>query len=738
MSTVIEKKKHKKIWSVKPQNTNGELVGSVCRAFGISRECAALVCQRAENDADAVTAFLKKDRAVWRDPFILADMHAAVERITCAIDAGEIIAVYGDYDADGVTSTSLLYLYLVSRGAHVGYYIPKRSDEGYGMSKEGVDKLAAKGVSLIITVDTGVTAVSEVEYCRTLGIDVVVTDHHECLAELPRAVAVVDPHRPDCPYPFKEMAGVGVALKLVCALDMDRARNNGDDTALAVEAILKEYADLAAIGTVADVMPLVDENRFIVSEGIKLIEARHRLGVSALVDAASGAKDGKEARAVDATFIGFGIAPRINAAGRMENASVAVELMLADDAETARAVAEYLCEINRTRQTVENAIIEEALERIYDEHDLRRDKVIALADDGWNHGVIGIVASRLVEKFSMPTILVTFDGTDPVAETSPHDVGRGSGRSIKGLNLVDALTACSDCLVKYGGHELAAGLSIERRALPEFRRRINEYANEVFADGETEIVIEADGVITAEAMTLPLAEELCRVVEPCGAGNPSPLFVLEGATVTAVRGVGGGKHCRMTIEADGRHFTAMYFNISPSELACDGGDSVDLLFGIGVNRYMGKKELQLIVEDVRPSALASARRESEKKVLNDILSGGKFFASDGYLPTRRDLVNLYGIICELAVDGSATLTDKYALYLLCTKLPERERVGYVKYRLMVEIFAATGIFKVRKSDCEDGVVSFETVEHKTKIDIENSELFTRLKAQCVERVKEDT
>ncbi len=737
MSTVIEKKRHKKIWSVKPQSTNDELAGSISRAFGISKECADLVCRRAENDADAVAAFLRKDRTLWRDPFILADMHAAVERISRAIDAGEIIAIYGDYDADGVTSTSLLYLYLASHGAHVGYYIPKRSDEGYGMSREGVDKLAAKGVTLIVTVDTGVTAVAEVEYCSSLGIDVVVTDHHECLSELPAAVAVVDPHRHDCPYPFKEMAGVGVALKLVCALETDRAQKNGEDVSLAVDDILRNYADLAAIGTVADVMPLVDENRFIVSEGIKLIEARHRLGVSALVDAASGAREGKEARSIDATFIGFGIAPRINAAGRMENASVAVELMLADEPETAQAVAEYLCEINRTRQSVENTIIEEALERIYDEHDLRRDKVIVLADDGWNHGVIGIVASRLVEKFSMPTILVTFDGVDPLAPTSPHDVGRGSGRSIKGMNLVDALTACSDCLVKYGGHELAAGLSIERRALPEFRRRINEYANNVFSDGESEIVIEADGLITANAMTLSLAEELSRVVEPCGSGNPSPLFVLEGATVTSVRGVGGGKHCRMTIEADGRHFTAMYFNISPSELACESGDSVDLLFGIGINRYMGKKELQLTVEDVRPSSLAVIRREGEKRVLNEILSGGKFFASDGYLPTRRDLVNLYGIICELATDGGATLTDKYALYLLRTKLPERERVGYVKYRLMVEIFAATGIFNVRRSDCEDGVTSFETVEHKTKIDIENSELFTRLKAQCVERVKED-
>ncbi len=730
MSTVIEKKRHKIIWNIKPQGANDGLVERVSHSFGISAECAALVCQRADNDADAVSAFLSKNRSLWRDPFILADMRPAVDRITRGIDDGEIIAVYGDYDADGVTSTSLLYLYLASRGAHVGYYIPKRSDEGYGMSREGVDKLAAKGVTLIITVDTGVTAVSEVEYCRELGIDVVVTDHHECLAELPSAVAVVDPHRPDCPYPFKEMAGVGVALKLVCALESERAKNAGEDASSAISNIIHTYADLAAIGTVADVMPLVDENRLIVSAGIELIEGRSRLGVSALVDAASGAREGKEPRSIDATFIGFGIAPRINAAGRMENASVAVELLLADTPQTAQALAEYLCEINRTRQSVENSILDEALDRIYDEHDLRRDKVIVLADDGWNHGVIGIVASRIVEKFSMPAILVTFDSADPVADSSPHDIGRGSGRSIKGMNLVEALTACSDCLVKYGGHELAAGLSIERHALPEFRRKINEYAAGIFADGESETVIEADGVLSAEGITMKLAEEIGSFVEPCGAGNPSPLFVLEGANVTAVRGVGAGKHCRLTVEACGRHFSAMYFNITPSELACEKGDSVDLLFGLGVNRYMGKKELQLTVEDVRPSAFALACRRAERARFEDIMSGGSFSADEGFMPSRRDLVNLYSIICALAECGRVSVSDKYALYLLRTKLPERESVGYVKYKLMVEIFAATGIFKIRKTECEDEVTSFETLEHKTKIDIEKSELFVRLKAQC--------
>jgi single-stranded-DNA-specific exonuclease len=298
------------------------------------------------------------------------------------------------------------------------------------------------------------------------------------------------------------------------------------------------------------------------------------------------------------------------------------------------------------------------------------------------------------------------------------------------MNLVEALTHCSDLLVKYGGHELAAGLSVKRQDLPEFRRRINEYARNIFTEGDSEIVLEADGVLAPEEITTSLAVQSASLIEPCGAGNPTPAFILMDATVTAIRAVGSGKHCKLSLEAGGRYFNAMYFGISPAELSCERGDGVDVLFNVGINQYMGRKELQLTVIDVRPSERAINQLRAQEARVADILAGGRLSARD--MPGRKDMVNLYSIICELG--ASVSLTDRYALYLLRTKLPERDMIGYVKYKLIVEIFASTGIFNIRKTVCDECVTSFEKVEHKNKIDIEGSELFLSLKSRIGEDV----
>ena len=442
-----------------------------------------LLYNRGYTDAESASRFLRFTGEDFHDPFLLRDMDKAVERILRAARDGERIYVYGDYDVDGVTSASLIYLYLTSLHADVRIKIPKREGEGYGVSTSAIDAIAEDGATLIITVDTGITAAAEVEYAKGLGIDFVITDHHECHGELPNAVAVVNPHRPDCSYPFSELAGVGVIFKTVCACEMRRCIDEGRSAEEGIRRITTEYCELVAVGTIADVMPLVNENRPIVKLGLdKLERGEGRPGLISLLDASSK-KTGevKKPRKVTSGTIGFGIAPRINAAGRMSDALIAVRLLLAEDEARVAAYTEELCEINRLRQLEENEIATEVYDMIENDSRYGNDKVIILAGNNWQQGIIGIVSSRVTEKYGLPSILVTYRGSMGETE-SDEDDGKGSGRSVKGLNLVEALAACEDLLVKYGGHELAAGLTVKRGKLDEFRRRINEYAKERLTD----------------------------------------------------------------------------------------------------------------------------------------------------------------------------------------------------------------------------------------------------------------
>ena len=492
-------------------------VRAISRELGITMPTAQLLVNRGCLTPEAARSFLSKEEEMLHDPFLMRDMDEATYRIAEALEDNEKIVIFGDYDVDGVTSVSSLYLYLKDHGADVSYYIPCRSGEGYGVSDAAVRKLAGDGCKLIITVDTGITAVREVETARSLGVDVIVTDHHECHDEIPDAVAVVNPRRKDCEYPFKELAGVGVVFKLLCALES--VLNPENRLIDCVRRVSRKYGDLVAIGTVADVMPVRDENRLIISYGLSLIEETERPGLAELIDATTAdSKSGKKKR-ITAAFIGYTIAPRINAAGRISNASIAVDLFLAEDRETAAPIARQLCDINRERQTGENAIVEEAYAKIAAEHDFEKDPVVILDDESWHHGIIGIVASRITERYSCPSILISFEGSEN------GEIGKGSGRSVKGLNLVDALGKCSDLLEKYGGHELAVGLTIKRENLPEFRRRLNEYARECLSEGQTESTLDAECELSPEDITLEQASELYGL-EPFGVSNPVPMFVL--------------------------------------------------------------------------------------------------------------------------------------------------------------------------------------------------------------------
>ncbi len=724
--------KREKIWERKYVSGDTErdaAITDISRTLGVSFLFAVLLYNRGYTTPEAARRFLRFEETDLHDPFLLADMKRAVDRILSAVDNDEKIYIYGDYDVDGVTSVSVLYLYLTSLGARVGIKIPKREGEGYGVSATAIDRIAADGCTLIITVDTGITANAEVEYAKTKGVDFVVTDHHECHGELPRASAVVNPHRPDCPYPFKELAGVGVVFKTVCACEMERCERAGEAVIDGVRRVCNEYADLVAVGTIADVMPLVDENRLIVSLGLaKLEKGTGRAGLESLLDASTKREgDTAKRKKVTSGMIGFGIAPRINAAGRISDALIAVKLMLAENADEVAAYTEELCETNRQRQIEENRIATEAYEMLENSCEYDNDKVIVLAHDNWQQGIIGIVSSRITEKYGLPSILVSFCGTEG-DEPNAFDDGKGSGRSIKGLNLVEALGACEDLLVKYGGHELAAGLTVKRGRLDEFRRRINEYADAHMTEEMFSIKLSAECELAMSEVNLDFAMELQRL-EPFGIGNTSPQFVMSGATVRRVTHIGGGKHTKLILQKDGISVTAMYFGVGEGELGVGEGDDVDVLFNIDVNDYKNVRSAQMILHDIRLCQAYDGKLDEEKDRYEQIRVGGGYRLEECVLPTRDDFARVYTALRREFRSGNTVLDIKSILKLINS--PAYERIGYVKLKYILRILNELSICVVEEEG--DDLYRFNIFFNANKTNIEKSSILKKLKSQCVNR-----
>ena len=701
-------------------------IAALAKESGRSEIVARLLYTRGYRSADAVESFFHQETACLHDPYLLRDIEPAVARIAQALERGEKIAIYGDYDVDGVTSVSLLYLYLTQLGADVGYYIPSRLKEGYGLSVPAIDSLAERGVTLMITVDTGVTAIEEIDYAKECGIDTVVTDHHECRNTLPNAVAVVNPHRPDDSYPFKELAGVGVVFKLICAYEMAECRKEGRAEIDGVRRVCREFADLVAIGTIADVMPVIDENRLIVTLGLELLQATQRPGLRALIDAvsANGRGDGRSApkkRSINSGFIGFTIAPRMNAAGRVSNASIAAELLLADNAKTAQALAEELCRLNTVRQVEENRIAEEAYRKIEQTLD-ENDRVIVIDDDGWQQGIIGIVSSRITERYGLPSILISFEGGD--GEPMGDDIGKGSGRSIKGLNLVDALTDSEDLLVRFGGHELAAGLSICRSNIDEFRRKINRYAKEHMTEDALSVSIDADCEVESRDLTLSLAQEL-SAMEPFGISNPVPNFILRDATIKRMVPMSAGKHMRMTVEKDGMEMTAIWFGTSIESIDFAVGETVDILFQFSINEYQGVTSLQLIVQDMKYAADYKHTYESAVARYEEIRAGASYDASENILPCRDDIVVVYTALRREFRAGRSVFSMRRLLSLLASM--GQSEIGYVKLKFIIRIMQELMICGV--IEAADDTYVFEFSYQTSKTNIEKSSILRRLRLQ---------
>ena len=504
------------------------------------------------------------------DPFLMTDMDLAAGRVGLALSRGEKIAVFGDYDVDGITATCLLTSFLRRMGGDVVSYIPGRLEEGYGLNPIAIRQLHSEGVRLIVTVDCGITAVSEAEMCRELGIDLVITDHHECKEVLPRAVAVVDPHRPDGGYPHKNLSGVGVAFKLAAALCGSQ------------EEVLAEYADMVCLGTVADVMLLQGENRVFVARGLELLKNTRRPGIAALM-----AETGCTPENISASSIGFMLAPRINAAGRMGQIELAIELFLTDDPRQATEVAHALCDLNRQRQAVESEIYNQAIAMLPSG---QVPEAIVLADESWHQGVVGIVASRIAEEFCCPAFLICLDG----------EHGKASSRSHGGFNLFASLTTLAPLLESYGGHELAAGFTITRSNIPEFRRQITQLAAGFYSDDTPRTSLDIDCAIPPELLTISGIESL-NVLEPCGSGCPKPVLMMGNLTIERINMVGSGRHMRLRLRR-GRHiFNAIYFSANPESASVCAGDLVDIAFVPQINEFRGERTVQMNVLDIRPS-----------------------------------------------------------------------------------------------------------------------------------------
>ena len=631
---------------------------------------SAVLASRGIATAEEAAAFLEHEQRLTYSPFLMADMDKAVERVQRALADHERIAVFGDYDVDGITATCILVDYLQSRGADVLHYIPRRIEDGYGLSVDAIEGLYRKGTRLLITVDCGITGVEEVDFANSLGMDVVVTDHHECKETLPRAVAVVDPHRPDCGYPFKHLAGCGVALKLALAL-------GGPDRE---EALFSRYCTLAAIGTVADVMQMSGENRTIVSRGLAVIEHSDFIGLQALLKEA-----GLTGREITSVQIGFVLAPRINAAGRMGAADKAAELLLCTDPAEAERMARELCALNRERQNVEQTIYSQAEEMIAHMPERERSALV-LESSRWHQGVVGIVASRLSEKYSRPSFMIHLNGT----------TGKGSCRSWGGFNLFAALENCKDLLLGFGGHELAAGFTIDESNIPAFRERMNDYARS-FRGGEAPVsVLDVDVAIThPSAVTLEELEAL-SALEPYGSGNARPVFCLLGATLLRTQNVGQNRHLKLRLGKGSAQFDGIFFSTVAEDCGCRPGDRVDAAFYLQVNEFRGSRTVQLQMVDLRPSLRPSGREQESLALAEQCAARQPISARDArrLLPTREQFAAAWRFLERTVPEGGLTTGYLPLLRTLAAELGKAE--PFPRAALCLAVFAERGLLTLER------------------------------------------
>ena len=676
-----------KRWEVQPLNK--ERAAAFAAAQNIPFFLAMMLNIRGMDDEAHMESLFGEGTAL-SDPFLLKDMDKAAARINRAIDGMEKIAVYGDYDADGITSTSMVYSYLETRGADVLYYIPQREGEGYGMNIGAVEYLAGEGVTLIITVDNGISSVHEVERAAELGVDVVITDHHRPQAVLPNAAAVVDAYRADDTSPYKEFSGAGIAFKLLMALE----DGTGD-----LQDLLETYGDLAAIGTIGDVVPLTGENRTLVAYGLQVLSESERPGIQALLE-----DSGYTGKKLTSTNVAFTLVPRINATGRMGSPERAVRLLISGYLEEAKQLSAEICADNDERRRVE-AQISEAAFRDIEARGLINDRVIVVDGADWHHGVIGIVASRITDRFGKPCLVISHGEED----------AKGSGRSVEGFSLFEAICACGELLIKYGGHPMAAGVTLKTDRIDEFRKRINQYAEDNFRQMPTQTVL-LDCKLNPAALSVSMAESL-SLLEPFGNGNPQPVFGLYGMELSEISPVGGGGHLRLLCEKNGAVITAMRFNTKPEDFPYKRGDRLDLAVQLEARVFRGQSSLTVIVRDIKPSAFDTEKNIASLASFDSWQRGEPLLAEDKarLCPGRQELAAIYRAL--RALNGEPTDLVRFT-----AQLSPDLTLGKLQAALLV--FEERGLVK---SEIAGDRLKAELIETNGKTDITLSPVLAALR-----------
>ena len=552
---------------------NEEEVEKIENKYKINKLLATILVNRNIKEPKDIRLFLKPTREDFHDPYLIKDMEIAVQRIIKAINNKEKVTIYGDYDVDGITSITVLKSFLSDIGLECKSYIPDRLEEGYGLNKNAIDSILKKGCDLMITVDCGISGNEEIDYANSLGIETIVTDHHEPGDKLPNAIAVIDNKRKDSTYPFRELAGVGVVFKLIQAL--------GIKLGLKEETYLK-YLDIVCLGTISDIVPLVDENRVIAKLGLMLVQQTRNIGLRSIINS-SGYKK------VDSTTISFGVAPRVNACGRMGMAEEALNLFLSKNINEVNELTKRLNEHNSLRQSIEKQIFEEVLKQI-EENDLDKHKVIVLGGKNWHHGVIGIVSSKVTEMYFKPSILLSFE---------EDGIGKGSGRSIPGFDLHEALTKCGQTIEKFGGHSMAIGITLKKDNFEEFKNKFEQIAIDEHIERIVPI-IKIDAKINLDDINKEMVESL-KQLEPFGEANKMPIFLFKNLKIDSIRALSEGKHLKLTLKDNNNIINAIGFNIGRLADEYRIGDKIDVVGTLEINTFNGVDNLQINIKDIMKS-----------------------------------------------------------------------------------------------------------------------------------------
>lgn len=669
----------KKKWNV----SGNDLVNLDYKALGVSKLTAYALSSKGYDTTKLAMSFLEQKQVKLLDPFLLRDMQKAIDIINEVLAKNGKIVVYGDYDVDGITSSVILTKYLAKIGANVIYYIPDRASEGYGLNKPALENLVNDGADLIITVDCGITAVAEVAFVKSLGAKIIVTDHHSCKDEIPDADALVNPKHPDCKYPYKELAGVGVAFKLICAHSND------------IEQSLKDYGDIVALGTIADVMPLTEENRTIVSFGVDKLKTTENIGLKALFKEAN-------IREVSSSAVGFKIAPRLNAAGRMGKAVSASELLLSTDESKASELALMLCEQNFDRRDEEHEILTTVLAKIEDEVDVTTDKIIVVAGEHFHHGVVGIVSSRVTEKYYLPSIILSVE----------ENMAKGSARSVEAFNIFENLCKVEHLLEKFGGHKIAAGLSVTTENIEPLRNELLKIANETLTEDDLTPKLYVDAEVLFSDISLESVSSLDRL-EPYGVENPEPVFISTDVKISNLSSLSGGKHLKFTFEQDGQRLDGLFFGKSPAEFLYKIGDTIDIAYTLNINDFNGRRSVQLLLKDYRSSAFSYTNEQNSIELYNKYKQGDDLSEEERIRlkPNKDD----FGIIYKLLRNSPRNFNIKDHARSLSLPI--------CKYLVALDCFKDANL-------CEFNflgeIVSLKLLEYKNKVVLEETATYKNL------------